>query len=420
MCSLHSGNTLPPELVYCILDYVLCEARTALHDRPDYSTLLDCSLVCRAWAGPSQQLLYYAVHIQTFESVATFLDVTSRRSHLAASVRVLFLAAPPRRESAYPTVPRYDARFTLCTAVSLILACPSVHEIVWHHWTQPQYVTPTIREALVAAKTVRALRLHAVDASFGCTLMDIWPAVEFLDLELVKPAADVTLQRRPQRNLRHLVIAHRVWKWGSDFSASHIRNVEVKMLERLSCDDQVAERSILRLMTHAYQSLRSVTLSIWTEQTSAALQDCPNLAQLVLWKPTTIGLHTKSFLSSLPRSLRHLVLHVGAACRLDHCDGAAETRAVLVHVTEHLPSLRCFTTYPAPQYFRSSAPSLQWNLATWETECVLGCIACGVEVERRDRAEAFYHVRLCQPFKFLKTHTTLQIPFTGTSWTPST
>lgn len=232
----------------------------------------------------------------------------------------------------------------------------------------------------------RIFRLYSVGHLAGCGISRP---------RLVKPAADVTLQRRPQRNLRHLVIAHRVWKWGSDFSASHIRNVEVKMLERLSCDDQVAERSILRLMTHAYQSLRSVTLSIWTEQTSAALQDCPNLAQLVLWKPTTIGLHTKSFLSSLPRSLRHLVLHVGAACRLDHCDGAAETRAVLVHVTEHLPSLRCFTTYPAPQYFRSSAPSLQWNLATWETECVLGCIACGVEVERRDRAEAFYHVRLC-------------------------
>ncbi|KZV78471.1 hypothetical protein EXIGLDRAFT_716604, partial [Exidia glandulosa HHB12029] len=316
-------------------------------------------------------------------------DVTSRWPDLAMSVRILTVSVK------FP-----DGRMDLPKAVSLIVACPLLRELVWHY--DPNINEPptsrqantTLLQRLAGLTSVRALRVYAVNVTFVRALLELCPSVAYLDIDVFSLSEHpVDL---PALDLRHLLIDHNPSHWSSDIAAGRIRNRDVRSLERMSCDSGLSERHVLRFISQAYATLRSVTLQVWTEHLSAALRECPSLMQLVLWKPEQIQLRTTSLLSSLPKCIRHLVLYVNGSCDLFRFEKADEEQAALACIKDHLPALERFTTYPTPP-FRLYDPfhsDLRWSLWLWEQACITGCRRCGVDVERRDRAERDYYVPL--------------------------
>ncbi|KAI0045556.1 hypothetical protein FA95DRAFT_116500 [Auriscalpium vulgare] len=292
---LETSATAPPLQYDVHVEIIEWVYRASQHANVDYQTLSACSLVCKAWAPPSQRLLFRRTWIMEPGSTKRIsqLFLSIRRNPLLGTyVRTLAIAVA--NIFLFPIHYADDGKvltlFSLCPNITGLAIYPN------HIFNMSNLVQNLSRLDL----RIKVLRIIGRFDSVG-PLIDLWPDLTCLD---IIPDSHSTLSPpTPSKFTRAVAIR---WNgrptWVFPRIPDALREVEV-------CDAWVNPSGLDRFMdTSALENITSLVLD-GAVPSKSVLDRCPKLETLVFAVCPAVS-------TSLPVTLRHVGYHACTATRL--------------------------------------------------------------------------------------------------------
>jgi hypothetical protein len=278
-----------PELLFHVLE----NGYYAPSGKPDYKHLRACALVCRAWSGPAQSLLFCSVtklrdhNIHTFH--AALLSSAAQGRPLGNCVRTLDMLTSGVNGKSYD----------ISIVVELLQACPQLYELALGFYGIG--LEGEILERLrVAGQGLKALSLvyYGTESPILYHLLSIWPNIQFLKIDLASHGTslpwDITAAPMLQSNANDagefarqngagvclysltsvMAPAPEVLTW---LLASSVNSLRVLDLQR------VPPLTELHIFARHAPRLRSLRVRSYNEDTVALLHMCTALEELVLY-----------------------------------------------------------------------------------------------------------------------------------------
>ena len=357
-----SMSSVPPELLFCILEY----GYYTLSGTPNYKHLKACSLVCRAWSGPAQSILFRsAINLGNHNFhmfYAALLSSAARGRPLGDCVRTLgvcILGPSPSQPltqaihcSQKLNLPASNTQMDCSPLIiaELLQACPQVYELVL------SFFQVDLDEEILEKLRVPGQRLKRLSLGYFGTqshilfhLLRIWPDIQVLTTRSYihspgLPTTSLMLQRNTddtgelahqngvQTSLYHLVLTVPMepealaWLLASSANSLCILDLQVPLYLR--------GQNIFAHQVPPLHSLRSLRLSWYDDDTITLLRLCTSLEELVF-----DGFHLPPccpLASNLPPTIQHLAFTIGNyKCRV--------TLQPIIDAVDTLPNLRVLT-----------------------------------------------------------------------------
>jgi len=301
-------SSILPEILFHILEcgyYIPPSPRRKIPPgTPNYKYLKACALVCRAWSGPAQSLLFRSVlwlHSRNIHAFHTaLLSSAARGRALGGCVQTLDMTISPVSQSSLAI--HHKLNIPVCNtqgcsplvAVVLLQACPHIHELVLS-----LYGVNLDQEALeklkVAGQRLESLSLacHGSQPLTPFNLLRIWPNIRFLKIrsylslpwyrtgtsptpQSVSDTRELADKSVAQISLYHLALTTTIepdalaWLLASSVDSLCILDLQVPL--------HLRERNMFARHVH---SLRSLHLSEYGENIISLLRLCTSLEELV-------------------------------------------------------------------------------------------------------------------------------------------
>ncbi|KAH9891679.1 hypothetical protein C8Q73DRAFT_700339 [Cubamyces lactineus] len=323
-------ESLPTELLEAIMESAYYKKGV-----PDRSFLKACALVCQAWSGPAQRLLFRHVELlqllngRAYASFRTAIDPASERGRLLGQhVRILEVAVASKT-----TFDVDDADLA-----ELLNRTPRLYELALRargiHQFSPstierltQLATHSTAEGSPALR-VRALTILScgIQSPIVYQLLEIWPSIEFLYIgnELAAPPPkwspafrlyQLTLMRTPR---------HSILSWLLSSSTDSLRIASFRDAPGRDLD------AILDVIGPRLRSLRMMNYSL---RAAAVLRKCTRLEEFAI-----VQLSTLFALDGLPPTIKHL------KCR--NLPSEDQSLRSIIRAIGSLPELRVVTCDP--------------------------------------------------------------------------
>ena len=339
-------SSILPEILFHILEYGYYippgPRRNIPPGTPNYKHLKACALVCRAWSGPAQSLLFRSVlwlrdrNIYVFH--AALLSSAARGRALGGCVQTLDMTISPVSQSSLAihrklNIPACNTQgCSPLVAVALLQACPHIHELVldFHRADLDQ---ETLEKLKVAGRRLERLSL----ACYGWQpliipfdLLRIWPNIRFLKIRsgLSSPWRHTGTSLMPQSasdtkeladksvtqiSLYHLTLTVPIepdalaWLLASSVDSLCILDLPVPLY--------LEERNFLARHVPQLHSLCSLRLSRYDNDTITLLRLCTSLEELVFRRFHLPPLYPLA--SNLPPTIQRLAFTIGIyKCRV--------------------------------------------------------------------------------------------------------
>ncbi|KAJ8589392.1 hypothetical protein M405DRAFT_211962 [Rhizopogon salebrosus TDB-379] len=299
-----------PELLLCVLESGYYTPK----GKPNYRYLKACALVCRAWSGPAQTLLFRSVTQLRNQNILTFqaalLSSAAQGRPLGNCVRTLDILT-----EAYG-----DKYFGLQIVAELLQACPQLCELALGIFGM-RLEEETLEKLRGTGQRLKAFNLVYFGGELPIlyNLLGIWPTIQFLKIGCWTGSTplpwDIAASPMLQGNandtgepawrngaeicLHDLALvmtpAPEVLTWLLASSADSLRILDLREAPRLT------GRNILA--RHAPQ-LRSLRIASYNNDTVALLRMCTALKELVLYE---LELPPRCPLApNLPPTIEHL------------------------------------------------------------------------------------------------------------------
>ncbi|EPQ60051.1 hypothetical protein GLOTRDRAFT_118483 [Gloeophyllum trabeum ATCC 11539] len=323
---------LPAEIILHILEAAYFS--DALE--PDDALLRSCALVCRAWAGPAQKLLFRSVTLRSEAAFASFrsaLDMSCERGRaLAESVTRLRAVLDYNQ-------PGHLSETSFARAVA---ACPKLYELGLHIYGRgppgdgdPSNGAPSFNRttlALLRRAGPRIAALHFSNASADSAhlfqLLALCPSLHSLSVRGVPPhlPPDAPLAFASALHALHMDFQS---KPSTDFLNWLLQN-SARSLRVLEFAREPSTDMLAHLVGRHAQALQSLALpSCGSREAAAVVRACTHLKEFrvehargapAVWK-------------ALPEGIQHIALGVDAEAQLEAVLGVVKEREELEVVT---------------------------------------------------------------------------------------
>ncbi|KAG8214893.1 hypothetical protein J3R82DRAFT_10065 [Butyriboletus roseoflavus] len=282
---------LPPEIVLVILEHAYYTPTGC----PDYTFLVNCSLVCASWSVPAQSLL--------------FRKTTRLRSHTIPSFRAALIAPAVRQKSLGHAVRSLDISVgwslnESCQPeafVQLLQACPRLYELSLSTYGLHEFDQFALAKLKDSGQCIRALDLQycGVQSLVLFQLLGIWPHIRFLKIgtEIAWPwrhpaetpvsrqsksnfgSRNDTVLRPPARVSLYDLALSRIpqpavltWLLGSSASSLHILDLR-----------EIPGSAAREIMGVHAPRLRSLRLLHYNLDSAAFLRQCTCLEEFIIY-----------------------------------------------------------------------------------------------------------------------------------------
>ena len=377
-----------PEILFYILEYGYyippSPSRRIPSGTPNYKHLKACALVCRAWSGPAQSLLFRSVFRLHFRNVYAFhaalLSSAARGRALGGCVQTLDMTISPVSQSSLAihnklNIPVCNTQgCSPLVAAELLQACPHIHKLAldFHKADLDQEVLEKLK---VTGQRLERLSLACYGSQplIPFDLLRIWPNIRFLKirsylslpwhhagtsptLQSVSDTRELTDKSVAQISLYHLTLTVPIepdalaWLLASSVDSLCILDLQVPLHRQ--------ERNILARHAH---SLRSLHLSEYGKNIIALLRLCTSLEELVFR-----GFRLPSrypLASNLPPTIQRLTFTIWTCtCRV--------TLQPIIDAVDTLPNLKVLTCNQNTRHHEEYA-TLEWRCKRKGAEFIL-------------------------------------------------